>query len=55
MADIVAAGNLAHRLTVMVAASDRLALLVLGQFRLAPELDAASLGPRTPLAGAGAD
>jgi hypothetical protein len=38
VADIVAAGNLAHRLAVTVAAPDCLALLVLGQFRFAAEL-----------------
>ena len=43
-ADVVAAGNFAHRLAVLVAAADRLALLVFGQFRFAAELDAASLG-----------
>ena len=39
MADIVAAGNLAHRLAVTVATADRLALLMLGQFRLSTKLD----------------
>jgi hypothetical protein len=44
VADVVAAGDLAHRLAVMVAAADRFALLVFGQFRFAAELDAARLG-----------
>jgi hypothetical protein len=38
VADIVAAGNLAHRLAVTVAAPDCLALLMLGQFRFSAEL-----------------
>lgn len=44
MANVVAAGDLAHGFAVTVAAADRLALLVVGQFRLAPEPDAARLG-----------
>jgi hypothetical protein len=51
MTDVVAAGDLAHWLAVGVAAAERLALLVFGQFRLAPELDAARFGA----GGAGAD
>jgi hypothetical protein len=43
MADVVAAGDLAHWLAVAVAAADRLALLVLGQFRFAAELDTVRL------------
>ena len=53
--DVVAAGNVADRLAVDVAAADRFALLVLGQFRLATELDAARLGPLAAFAGARAD
>jgi len=55
VADVVVAGNHAHRLTVAVAAADRLALLVFGQFRLAAKLEAARLGALAPLAGACAD
>jgi hypothetical protein len=33
VADVVAAGNLAHRLAVLITAADHLALLVFGQFR----------------------
>ena len=47
MTDVVAAGDLAHRLAVAVASLDRLALLVVGQFRLAAHLDAAALA-RSP-------
>jgi hypothetical protein len=53
MRDIVTAGDLAHRLAVVVAAADRLALLVFGQFWFAAELDAApsrARGPRWPRA-----
>jgi hypothetical protein len=46
--DVVAAGDLAHRLAVDVAPADRLALLVFGQFRFAAELDAACLGALPP-------
>ena len=44
MADVVAAGDLTHLLPETVAQADRLALLVLDQFRFAAELDAASFG-----------
>jgi hypothetical protein len=40
MANAVAAGDLAQWLAVLVAAADRLALLVFGQFRFASQLDA---------------
>src|SRR5690349_23637805 len=50
--DIVAARDLAHRLAVEVAATDRLALLVFGQFRFAAELDAACLRALAALASA---
>jgi hypothetical protein len=50
--DVVAAGNLAHWLAVVVAATDRLPLLVFGQFRFAAELDAAFLGAFPSFAGA---
>jgi hypothetical protein len=53
VADIVAAGDVAYRLAVLVAAADRLALLVLGQFRFAAELDASRFGALAFLAGAG--
>jgi hypothetical protein len=52
VADVVAAGNLAHRLAVTVAAANRLALLVFGQFRFAAELDASRLGALAAFAGA---
>jgi hypothetical protein len=55
MTDIVRAGNLAHRLAVAVATTDRLALLMLGQFRFSAELDAARFGAGASFAGAGAD
>ena len=55
MTDVVAAGDLAHRLAVKVAPADRLALLMIGQFRFAAELDASRFGPLTALAGTGAD
>jgi hypothetical protein len=54
VADVVAAGNLAYRLAIMVAATDRLALLVFRQFRFAAELDAARLGAFPSFTGAGA-
>ena len=44
MADVVAAGDLTHLLPETVAQADRLALLVLDQFRFAAELAAASFG-----------
>ena len=44
-----------ERLAVAVAAADRLALLVFGQFRFAAELDAASLGAVASFSGARAD
>ena len=55
MADVVAARDLAHRLALLVAPSDRLALLMFGQFRFAAELDAARLGAFAAFTGAGAD
>jgi hypothetical protein len=55
MTDIVAACDLAHRLAVAVAATDRLAPLVVGQFRFAAELDTTRHGPRPAFAGARAD
>jgi hypothetical protein len=39
----------------MIAALDRLALLVVGEFRLAPHFHALRLGAFAPLAGAAAD
>jgi hypothetical protein len=53
VADIVAAGNLAHRLAVAVAASDGLALLVFRHFRFSAELDASGLGAFASFVGAG--
>jgi hypothetical protein len=53
--DIVAPGDLARWLTVAVAAANRLALLVLGQFGFAAELNPARLGTVAPFTGAGAD
>jgi hypothetical protein len=53
VADVVAAGNLAHRLAITDAATNRPALLVFGQFRFAAELDATIAV--ASLAGAGAD
>ena len=44
MADVVAAGDLAHRFAVAVTAAYRLALLMVGQFGLSAELDAACFG-----------
>jgi len=44
VADVVAAGDLTHLLPETVAQADRLALLVLDQFRFAAELDAARVG-----------
>ena len=55
MTDVIAAGDVAHRLAVDVAPTNRLALLMIGQFRLAAHLDAARFGPLASLAGAGAD
>jgi hypothetical protein len=55
MRDIVAARDLAHRLPVAVAPADRLAPLVLGQFRRSAKLDAARPGPLAALAGARPD
>src|SRR5256885_17076687 len=55
VADVVAAGDLAHGLAVFVAPADRLALLIVGQFRFAAELDAARLGACASFPGAGAD
>ena len=55
MADVVAAGNLAHRLAVAVAPADRLALLAFGQFRFAAEPDAPLFGAGPSFTGARAD
>jgi len=55
VADVVAAGDLAHWLAVATAAADRLALLVFRQFRFAAQLDAACLGAFASFTGAGAD
>jgi hypothetical protein len=55
VADIVTAGNLAHRLAIAAAPAHRLALLMLGQFRFAAELYAARLGTVAAFAGARAD
>jgi hypothetical protein len=55
MTDIVAARDLAHRLPETVAAAYRLALLVVGQFRLAAKPDATRLRPLASFGGAGAD
>jgi hypothetical protein len=55
VADIIAAGDLAHRLAVDVAPADRLAPLVVGQFWFAAELHATRLGAFASFAGAGAD
>jgi hypothetical protein len=52
VADVVAAGNLAHRLAITVAATNCPALLVFGQFRFAAELDATTFGAVASLAGA---
>src|SRR5262249_17929640 len=52
--DVVAARDLAHRLAIDIASTDRLAPLMLGQFRFAAELDAAGPGALATLAGAGA-
>jgi hypothetical protein len=49
-ADVVAAGDLPQRFLAMVAALDRLALLVRCQLRLWAELDATSHSPRLALA-----
>src|SRR4051812_38859621 len=51
MRDIVAAGDLAHRLAVAVSPADRFALLVFDQFRFVAELDAARLRALAALAG----
>src|SRR5258708_23675927 len=53
--DIIAAGDLTHWLAVAVAAANRLALLVFGQFRFATKLNPASLGALATFAGARAD
>ena len=45
MRDVVAKRGLAHRLVQLVAAVDRLALLVFGPFGFAAELDAAQPQP----------
>ena len=55
VADVVAAGNLAHRLAVDVTPANCLALLVLGQFRLATKFDAARFSPLAPFPGPRAD
>jgi hypothetical protein len=44
VADVAAAGDLAHRLVKDLSPPDRLALLVFGHFRFAAELDATCLG-----------
>jgi hypothetical protein len=48
LTDIVAAGDLAHPLAVLVAAADGLALLVFGQFRFAAELVRRSIAASGP-------
>jgi hypothetical protein len=53
--DIVATGDLAHRLAIDVAPTDRLALLVFGELRFPTEFHAARLGTLATLAGACAD
>jgi hypothetical protein len=53
--DVVGAGDLAHWLVLTVAAGDRLALLVFGEFRFAAEFDAARFGALPSFAGARAD
>jgi hypothetical protein len=50
MRDIVAPRDLAHGFAVDVVPAKRLGLLVVGQFRLAAQLDAAGLGPLAALA-----
>jgi hypothetical protein len=50
--DVVAARDLAHAVAVAVAATNRLALLTLGEFRFAAELDGALLGAGAAFAGA---
>ena len=52
MTDIVAARDLAQRLSVDIASTESFAFLVFGQFRFATELDAAGLGARTSFTGA---
>src|ERR1700730_8909501 len=52
---VVTAANLRQRLLALVAPLDRLALLVVGQFGLAPHLHALGLGAFAAFAGAGAD
>jgi hypothetical protein len=52
---VVTAANLRKRLFAMIAPLDRLALLVVGEFRLAPHLHALRLGAFAAFAGAGAD
>jgi len=52
---VVAAGNVAERLALAVAAADRLAFLMVGELRLAAELDATGFGALASLTGAGAD
>jgi len=54
MADVVAAGNLHQRLS-LISPLDRLGLLVRGELRLAPHLHAARLRPRSAFARAAAD
>ena len=54
VAHIVAARDLAHRLA-RVAAADGLALLMVGELRLAAHANAAFFGAGAALAGAGAD
>jgi hypothetical protein len=54
VADVKAAGDLAHRLAA-VPARERFALLVRGQFRFAPQLHAARLGAGSTFGSAAAD
>src|ERR1700730_10838033 len=53
--DVVAAGNLAHRLAVVVPAANRLAFLMFGQFRFSSKFHAARFGPFPSFPGAAAD
>ena len=55
MRNIIGARDLAHWLAQLITPSDRLALLVVGQLRLAPKLDTAILGAGPSLGGACAD
>jgi hypothetical protein len=53
--DIIATGDLAHRLAQLVTAANRLPLLMLGQLRPAAHLDAARFRPLAALASARPD